>query len=477
MKKKSIEKIEELYIRVVKKLSSTENTNRYLTDILQDVCSHFSFGCGLIYQADHTNIFFLKEFFAFYEDKIQEVINLSDFLSQKEINELFGSPVFFSVKDDNSEQNTAVGGIKDKILDVFSARTLFMIPIKGDDGRFVGFVVLLDRRSRILLDDQNKDAARTVLTIVANFVKLRIYQQKIENTTNYLLRIMDHTGIDIYVTDFNTYEILYANKSMAAPYGGQVKMIGETCWKFLYDDKTGPCEFCPKKQLIDSEGNPSKLYTWDYQRPFDKSWFRVFSAAFRWVDGRLATVITSVDITENKRNEELIRQLAEYDHLTSLPNRRRVMTDCDDAIKRMKEKGQEGYVLFFDLDKFKQVNDTMGHQVGDDLLQLIGETLKTDDHTRGRAYRHGGDEFVVVCENADKKQVEDIVEYILERFRQPWQLKEHAPICHASIGIAHYPKDGEDTETLLNNADIAMYEAKRNGRNTAVYYDNKMKFS
>ena len=101
--------------------------------------------------------------------------------------------------------------------------------------------------------------------------------------------------------------MLYANESMAAPYGGIEHFEGKKCWQALYKDKTGECEFCPKKHLIDENGLPTKVYSWDYQRPFDKCWFRVFSAAFAWIDGQMAHVITSVDIDHQKTIEEELR--------------------------------------------------------------------------------------------------------------------------------------------------------------------------
>ena len=111
----------------------------------------------------------------------------------------------------------------------------------------------------------------------------------------------------MYVNSHIIHDMLYANESMAAPYGGIEHFEGKKCWQALYKDKTGECEFCPKKHLIDENGQPTKVYSWDYQRPFDKCWFRVFSAAFAWIDGQIAHVITSVDINHQKTIEEELR--------------------------------------------------------------------------------------------------------------------------------------------------------------------------
>lgn len=130
--------------------------------------------------------------------------------------------------------------------------------------------------------------------------------------------------------------------------------LGKLCWQVLFPGQSGPCEFCPQKHLLDENGNRGKVYVWDYQRPFDGTWFRVFSAAFRWVDGRLAHVVSSADITDNKRNEELIQYLANFDSLTGLPNRRKLINDCDNMIGHMRDNAK-AYLLFFDLDGFKAI--------------------------------------------------------------------------------------------------------------------------
>ena len=129
----------------------------------------------------------------------------------------------------------------------------------------------------------------------------------IVRASNTLGSIMNNMGVDIYVNSFDSHDMLYANRSMVEPYGGIEHFWGKKCWEALYSDKTGECEFCPKRHLIDENGHPTKVYSWDYQRPFDKCWFRVFSAAFAWVDGQMAHVITSVDIDHQKKIEEELR--------------------------------------------------------------------------------------------------------------------------------------------------------------------------
>ena len=289
-----------------------------------------------------------------------------------------------------------------------------------------------------------------------------------------LASILDHTGVDIYVNDFNTHEILYVNKSMAAPYGGVDNLIGKKCWAALYTDKDGQCDYCPQKKLLDADGNPTKVFTWDYRRPFDGSWFRVVSAAFRWVDGRLAHVISSVDITENKHNEALIAQMANYDALTNLPNRRKLMRDCLEGMNEDKRRASGGFLLFIDLDNFKILNDGMGHQAGDELLAEVAKALQRNPLTRNSAYRYGGDEFIVFLNDADRDHAVRVVRSLLERFGKPWTLRGSSPVCRASIGVAEYPANAVTPGELLHKADMMMYKAKRNGRGGVCFYDGEV---
>ncbi|MFQ9524141.1 MAG: hypothetical protein ACLR2G_12570 [Phascolarctobacterium faecium] len=107
---------------------------------------------------------------------------------------------------------------------------------------------------------------------------------------------MDNTGIDIYVETISIPMIFYMPIVLWRPRTAVFRSFGAQVLEVLFPGQNGPCAFCPQQKLIDENGEPTKIYSWDYQRPFDGSWFRVFSAAFRWVDGRLAHVVSSADI-------------------------------------------------------------------------------------------------------------------------------------------------------------------------------------
>ncbi len=183
-------------------------------------------------------------------------------------------------------------------------------------------------------------------------------------------------------------------------------------------------------------------------------------------------VATLTDITERKITEERIHQLAFYDPLTQLPNRRLLHERLKHGIEVSHRTSNQIAVLMLDLDKFKAVNDTFGHTAGDELLQQVGERIKAHLREMDTVARLGGDEFVVLLENITQhEQVAHVANNIIHALKQPFSLS-HAHEAHigTSIGIALYPQHGTDIETLLDNVDTALYRAKSNGRGCFAYF-------
>src|SRR3972149_6240320 len=181
------------------------------------------------------------------------------------------------------------------------------------------------------------------------------------------------------------------------------------------------------------------------------------------------------DITERKLSEEKIIQLANYDNLTGLPNRRLLMNYLNQAITLVGRRALCAAVLFIDLDRFKLINDTLGHSAGDELLKEVAERLKKCVRLSDTVGRLGGDEFIVLL--PDIEQIEDII-IICNRintiFDSTLKIGEHEVSVMMSIGISVYPTDGEDGEALLRKADVAMYRAKSDGKSCYRFYSDGM---
>jgi diguanylate cyclase (GGDEF)-like protein/PAS domain S-box-containing protein len=182
-------------------------------------------------------------------------------------------------------------------------------------------------------------------------------------------------------------------------------------------------------------------------------------------------LVTLVDFTERKREEEAIRHMAYRDALTGLPNRV-VFTDrLQVALSRAKRNQVRLAVLLLDLDRFKDINDTLGHTVGDQLLQAVGNRLPGLLRSSDTVARLGGDEFIILL--PDIAQAHDgpsVARKILRAFQKPFSVNRRNVHVTPSIGIAIYPDNAEDSDTLMKNADLAMYRAKERGRNNYQCY-------
>jgi diguanylate cyclase (GGDEF)-like protein/PAS domain S-box-containing protein len=181
------------------------------------------------------------------------------------------------------------------------------------------------------------------------------------------------------------------------------------------------------------------------------------------------------DITKHKHYEEQLRKQALYDALTSLPNRTYLMEQLERAIVLGERTKRPIYILFIDLDRFKTVNDSLGHDVGDELLKMIAERIWTCVRRSDVLARLGGDEFVVLLgDGINEDALAKLVERILSAVCRPLTLKDQEISVTCSIGCSTYPDDGTDAITLLKHADTAMYRAKAEGRNNMQRYASDM---
>lgn len=179
---------------------------------------------------------------------------------------------------------------------------------------------------------------------------------------------------------------------------------------------------------------------------------------------------TLIDITDRKLAQEQIEYQAYHDALTGLPNRLLFRDRITIALPQARRHGRLCAVMFLDLDQFKMVNDTLGHTVGDRLLQEIAWRIKANVRAGDTLARMGGDEFtILLAELRDAEGAAIAAQKILDSVRQPVVIDEHVLHVTTSIGIALYPHDGDDAETLLKNADSAMYRAKELGRDTVEF--------
>lgn len=183
----------------------------------------------------------------------------------------------------------------------------------------------------------------------------------------------------------------------------------------------------------------------------------------------------SSDISQIKQSQEQLDHLAHYDALTDLPNRLLLTERLEQAIKHAERHQRNLAVFFIDIDRFKHINDSLGHPVGDMLLQEVSKKLLEVVRQEDTVSRIGGDEFVIVLEEIDEPEhATNVAQKLLQSFEQPFLLEGREVSVTTSLGICLYPSDGQDADTLLRNADAAMYRAKDEGRNNYQFYTEEL---
>ncbi|MEJ6521205.1 EAL domain-containing protein [Shewanella bicestrii] len=186
-------------------------------------------------------------------------------------------------------------------------------------------------------------------------------------------------------------------------------------------------------------------------------------------------VAVFTDITERKKAEEDLRFLASFDTLTGLPNRTLFQDRLNHAISQAHRSNNIVALLFLDLDRFKHINDSMGHHIGDLLLKAVAHRLQSAVREGDTVARLGGDEFTIILEGVAKTKAATLIsEKVLKAFQAPFLLDDKSLTISTSIGISLYPNDAEDVDSLIKFADTAMYHAKALGRNNFQFYTNKL---
>lgn len=205
-------------------------------------------------------------------------------------------------------------------------------------------------------------------------------------------------------------------------------------------------------------------------------WLQLTISVARYANGTPKYFIYVVkNIDEQKQSEERVRQAGLHDHLTGLPNRALLFEYADHLFARNQRSRRESAMLFVDLDRFKSINDSYGHEVGDLVLHEVAQRLIKNTRHGDISFRLGGDEFLVLLpEIHDGAAAADVASHLVSSLNQPYHAAKLELSLSASIGISIYPRDGEDIDTLINRADVAMYQAKQVGRNNSQFYSAEL---
>jgi|KBSSwiStaDraftv2_1062776.scaffolds.fasta_scaffold00419_2 diguanylate cyclase (GGDEF)-like protein/PAS domain S-box-containing protein len=226
-------------------------------------------------------------------------------------------------------------------------------------------------------------------------------------------------------------------------------------------------------RLMGGEEPRATGLTRNHRRDGDTIWCEWYHSALLDDGGQIVSILSFVqDVSSRIQAEERLQYLATRDALTGLPNRLLLHERLTQAIAKAKRSGHRVGVLFIDLDRFKNVNDTLGHRIGDELLKRVTAALSSALRETDLLARLGGDEFMVIVEDFDDPSVLGrIAQKLLDAIQQPFEIESHDIFVTSSIGIAVYPDDSDDPEELLKHADVAMYRSKELGRNTYQFLD------
>ena len=211
------------------------------------------------------------------------------------------------------------------------------------------------------------------------------------------------------------------------------------------------------------------------KRNGDRFWCAISSKAITTSRPQDGTIWLFEDVTKQRENDEKLRKLASLDALTGLPNRAVFHDRLSQAIRKAHRNSGRLAIFFLDLDHFKHINDSLGHNAGDELLCKVADRLRTcirDDDTVARL---GGDEFTIILEDIRSVSfVAKVAEKVLNSVMDSYTIAGTEVNISPSIGVSLYPADGRDTDVLIRNADAAMYHAKHNGRNNFQFYSAEM---
>jgi diguanylate cyclase (GGDEF)-like protein/PAS domain S-box-containing protein len=318
-------------------------------------------------------------------------------------------------------------------------------PRRGGDGRVVGYYATTSDIHEQKMVEEELRRANSILSAHFDNTPLAVIEWDPK------LRVTRWSGSSEAIFGWSADEVL------GRPLGS---------WRLMYEEDAASVETMVRR-LSEGDDARATILNRNYRKDGSVIWVEWHNSALRDTDGRLVSILSlAQDVSSRIQAEERLQFMATHDGLTGLPNRLLLNDRLASAIARSQRAGSGVAVLFLDLDHFKDVNDTLGHRVGDELLKDLSRRIRATLRQSDLLVRISGDEFVVVLEDLSGDGGPDRVsQKILDDVMRPFRIEGHEVQVSASLGYAVFPDDGHDPETLLKNADAAMYHAKELGRN------------
>ncbi|MBR3468158.1 MAG: EAL domain-containing protein [Lachnospiraceae bacterium] len=361
--------------------------------------------------------------------------------------------------------------------EVFSigVKAMMLYPVGPRDSHLV--VALNHRRVHVFDEEEEKFAADAV-KILNNVLVRRIQRNSLTSAYVSMESVLDGINTCIMVRDEARRKMIYVNHMFESTFPVEMK---EEDFDWLTEkpkEKAGKAKKAPKKAQEKARGIDEIFEVYERREVYyekKERWYDLTETNLHWVDGNVVRMYSLYDITEKKQYQGRIQQQAYTDFLTGLYNRLCCERDLADQIENAISKKKTGALLYLDLDDFKHINDGLGHQYGDALLKAIAHAFQRIPGIENSCYRMGGDEFVIVVSPESYDRLEIILQDIQQIFSKPWFLKDSDYYCTMSMGAVTFPDNGDSVTDLVKKADIAMYAAKKAGKNRVQFYNNGTK--
>ncbi len=293
--------------------------------------------------------------------------------------------------------------------------------------------------------------ANDIKRILSTILVKKITTNSLASSYSALESILQNAGYGVIVADLQNKDFLYNNETFTRMFSNEIDRLAIE--EIIFD-----------KRYTLSEIN-------GYSANGSGKWFDISIANIEWVDGREVRLLTFYDTTDLRIYQKKVEKQAQEDILTGLYNRQACEKDIAMEFHVATKLGKEFAVLMLDLDDFASVNEGLGYQVGDDLLEYIAHSINDISYINGKCYRVGGDEFAVIVDHANIDNLDMVIKRIMNLFNNPWTLNGEEYYCTVSMGCVRAPGDIEDSSAILTRLNIALHGAKNKGKNRFEFYD------
>ncbi|MCR5272344.1 MAG: bifunctional diguanylate cyclase/phosphodiesterase [Lachnospiraceae bacterium] len=333
-----------------------------------------------------------------------------------------------------------------------SAAMFLPIEVSGNVGLYI--TVIVPRVGRIFSISDIK-FANDMKKVLQNVLARKVKQNSLAGSFGALESVINNMDLAIHVSDPTTHRILFTNKAY--------KKLD-----IIEGIQGGIEEYLASEDVNKASGK------YEYFDTPSGRWFEIGHAKITWVDGRGAILSTLYEITDKKNYVQKIEYDANNDFITGLYNRMHFESDLRDYIKKAEDLNTNGAIIYLDLDNYKAVKEGLGRKNGDDLLKEVSKSLQKIEGLEGFCYAMGTDQFSIIINHRSYPYLSNILLKIKNLFDDPWMVGGKQYYCYMNMGVAIYPTDGNNAEELMRKADIALFEAKRHGRNSYEYYIEQM---